>query len=198
MISFESNLRASILLGIELMRNIQILAISGSLRSKSSNTAVLQALQKLAPETTKITLYSELAHLPHFNPDLDQKPLPDFILSLRQQIKASDGIVISSPEYAHGVPGSLKNALDWLVSSIEFPGKPVALINTNPRATIALVSLTEILITMSAQIIEPANITLHIAGRSLDVNGIVVEPELSKPLKKSLSIFTQAILQRLP
>jgi chromate reductase, NAD(P)H dehydrogenase (quinone) len=195
MISFESNLRASIILGIELMRNIQILAISGSLRSKSSNTTVLQALQKLAPETIKITLYSEL---PHFNPDLDQKPLPDCILSLRQQIKASDGIVISSPEYAHGVPGSLKNALDWLVSSIEFPGKPVALINTNPRAIIALASLTEILITMSAQIIEPANITLHIAGRSLDVNGIVVEPELSKSLKKSLSIFTQAILQRLP
>ncbi|MGL5794647.1 MAG: NADPH-dependent FMN reductase [Waterburya sp.] len=179
------------------MRNIQILAISGSLRSKSSNTAVLQALQKLAPETTKITLYSELAHLPHFNPDLDQKPLPDCILSLRQQIKASDGIVISSPEYAHGVPGSLKNALDWLVSSIEFPGKPVTLINTNPRATIALVSLTEILVTMSAQIIEPANVTINIAGKGLDVNGMVVEPEISTSLKKSLNIFVQAILQTL-
>jgi NAD(P)H-dependent FMN reductase len=175
------------------MRNIQILAISGSLRSKSSNTAVLQALQKLAPETIKITLYSELAHLPHFNPDLDQKPLPDCILSLRQQIKASDGIVISSPEYAHGVPGSLKNALDWLVSSIEFPGKPVALINTNPRATIALASLKEILITMSAQIIEPANITLNVAGKGLDLDDMVVDPELSASFKKSLSTFVKAI-----
>ncbi|MGL6343672.1 MAG: NADPH-dependent FMN reductase [Waterburya sp.] len=175
------------------MRNIQIPAVSGSLRSKSSNTAVLQALQKLSPETTKITLYSELAHLPHFNPDLDQKPLPDCILSLRQQIKACDGIVISSPEYAHGVPGSLKNALDWLVSSIEFPGKPVALINTNLRATIASASLTEILTTMSAQIIEPANITLNVAGRGLDVDDIVIDPELSASLKKSLSTFVQAI-----
>jgi chromate reductase, NAD(P)H dehydrogenase (quinone) len=175
------------------MQNIQILAISGSLRSKSSNTAVLQAAQILAPETIKITLYSELAHLPHFNPDLDQEPLPNSVVSLRQQIKVSDGILISSPEYAHGVPGSLKNALDWLVSSIEFPGKPVALINTSPRSTIALASLKEILTTMSAQIVEPANITLNIAGRDLDENGIVAIPELSTSLKQSLNTFVQAI-----
>jgi len=62
---------------------------------------------------------------------------------LDQQIKLSDVILISSPEYAHGVPGSLKNALDWLVSSTEFPGKLVVLINTNPRATIALKSLKD-------------------------------------------------------
>jgi chromate reductase, NAD(P)H dehydrogenase (quinone) len=175
------------------MQNIQILAISGSLRIKSSNTTVLQAAKILAPEAVNIKLYSELTNLPHFNPDLDQEPLPDSIISLRQQIKLSDGVLISSPEYAHGVPGSLKNALDWLVSSIEFPGKPVALINTNPRATIALASLQEILTTMSAQIVEPANITLNIAGRDLDKNDIVGNSELSTSLKKSLGIFVQAI-----
>ena len=129
------------------MNKIQLLAISGSLRHYSSNTNVLQAAKTLAPPLIDISLYSELATLPHFNPDLDREPLPHAVASLRQQIDKTDGIIISSPEYAHGVPGSLKNALDWLVSSIEFPNKPVLLINTNPRATIAFSSLQEILIT---------------------------------------------------
>ncbi len=175
------------------MKNLQILAISGSLRAKSSNTAVLQAAKILALTTSEILLYSGLANLPHFNPDLDCEPLTDEVISLRQQIKSSDGIIISSPEYAHGVPGSFKNALDWLVSSTEFPGKPIALINTNPRATIALNSLTEILITMSAQIIEPANLTLNLAGRGLDAQGIVADAELSMSINKAIALFTAAI-----
>lgn len=175
------------------MKNLTILAVSGSLRSKSSNTAVLYAAKKLAPGEINIKLYSELGDLPHFNPDLDRDILPNLVVSLRKQIAASDGIIISSPEYAHGVPGSLKNALDWLVSSVEFPDKPVALINTSPRATIALASLTEILNTMSAQIIKPANITLDIAGRGLDTEGIVADPELSASLKKAIAIFVRAI-----
>lgn len=173
------------------MKHFKLLGISGSLRNKSSNTAVLNAAKILAP-SVEIVLYSQLGDLPHFNPDLDST-LPDIIEKLRRQIAASDGILISSPEYAHGVPGSLKNALDWLVSSIEFPGKPVALINTNPRATIALASLTEILNTMSARIIEPANVTLNIAGRSLDAAGIVADPELSGKLKKAINNFIEFI-----
>ena len=175
------------------MKNIQLLAISGSLRAKSSNKAVLQAAKMLAPATTEITLYSELADLPHFNPDLDIEPFPDVVVTLRQQIKSSDGIWISSPEYAHGVPGSLKNALDWLVSSTEFPGKPVALINTNPRATIALASLTEILNTMSARIIEPANITLDIAGKGLDAKAIAADGELSASLTRAIASWRSAL-----
>lgn len=175
------------------MKNMQILAISGSLRIKSSNSAVLQAASILAPEQIEIILYSGLANLPHFNPDLDCEPLPNEVIFLRQQIKSSDAIMISSPEYAHGVPGSLKNTLDWLVSSTEFPGKLVALINTNPRATIALNSLTEILVTMSAQIVEPANLTLNLAGRGLNVEGIVADEELSKSLSKAIALLVAAI-----
>lgn len=176
------------------MKNMQLLTISGSLRANSSNTFVLQAAKILAPATVDVVFYSQLSQLPHFNPDLDREPLPDPIISLRQQIKNSDGIIISSPEYAHGVPGSLKNALDWLVSSVEFPGKPVALINTNPRATIAQAALEEILLTMSAQIIDSNNLTLAIAGRGLDTQGIIADPELSVSLKKAIANFTQTIL----
>jgi NAD(P)H-dependent FMN reductase len=173
---------------------MQILAISGSLRTKSSNSAVLQAASILAPEQIEIIMYSRLANLPHFNPDLDCEPLPNEVIFLRQQIKSSDAIMISSPEYAHGVPGSLKNALDWLVSSTEFPGKLVALINTNSRATIALNSLTEILVTMSAQIIEPANL-INLAGRGLNAEGIVADEELSKSLSKAIALLVAAIVE---
>ena len=173
---------------------MRILAVSGSLRAKSSNTAVLNAAKALASEEVNIKLYSGLENLPHFNPDLDGDTLPNLVLSLRQQIAASDGILISSPEYAHGVPGSLKNALDWLVGSVEFPGKPVALINTNPRATIAQASLKEILHTMSAQIIEPASVTLNIAGRGLNAEGIVRDRELSTNIKQAIAIFARSII----
>lgn len=164
------------------MKTIQILAISGSLRAKSSNSTVLKAAQILSRDAVNLTLYSDLANLPHFNPDLDLEPFPKVVTSFRQQVKYSDGILISSPEYAHGVPGSLKNALDWLVSTIEFPGKPIALINTNPRVTIAQAALREILNTMSAKIVEPANITLDIAGKGLDTKEIVANSMLSSQL----------------
>ncbi|NJL52227.1 MAG: NAD(P)H-dependent oxidoreductase [Hydrococcus sp. SU_1_0] len=177
------------------MNNLQILAISGSLRTISSNLAGLQAAKILAAPAIDITLYTGLANLPHFNPDLDCEPFPQEVIALRQQIQSSEGIIISIPEYAHGVPGSFKNALDWLVSSSEFPGKPVAVINTNPRATIALSSLREILVTMSAQIIEPANLTLNLAGKGLDAAGIIADAELSTALRKALSLFATAILE---
>src|SRR5262245_21657419 len=100
---------------------MKILAISGSLRAHSSNAAILRAMAALAPPDVDIELYEELGRLPHFNPDLDQegavapRPVADF----RRRLAAADGVVICSPEYAHGTPGSLKNGLDWLVSVIE-------------------------------------------------------------------------------
>jgi NAD(P)H-dependent FMN reductase len=99
--------------------SLRILAISGSLRQGSSNTALLQAAIALLPEGVEMKLYAGLGDLPHFNPDLEPMEPPS-VTDLRAQVKWSDGLVISSPEYAHGVPGVLKNALDWLVSGDEF------------------------------------------------------------------------------
>ncbi len=89
----------------------------------SSNTAVLQAMAAIAPAGVTITLYDQLAELPYFNPDLDRESdtPPASVRELRERIGRADGILICSSEYAHGVPGVLKNALDWLVSSLEFP-----------------------------------------------------------------------------
>ena len=98
---------------------MRILAISGSLRTGSSNTMLLRAAVALAPQAFEVSVYDGLATLPHFNPDQDNEAAPPPVVDFRSQLHASDGVLISSPEYAHGVPGVLKNALDWVVASGE-------------------------------------------------------------------------------
>ena len=126
---------------------MRVLAISGSLRKDSTNTAALEALAGLAIGDMRVVIYRDLARLPPFNPDddLEDEPKPETIEALRAMVAACDAIVIAAPEYAHGVPGAPKNALDWLVASETFAGKTVVLINASPRAYHAQASLREIL-----------------------------------------------------
>ena len=111
---------------------MKVLAIPGSLRATSSNAALLRAAGELAPAGTELMFYDGLAALPPFSPDLDVEPLPVPVAALRAQVGAVDALAISSPEYAHGMPGSLKNALDWLVSALEPIDKPVLLVSASP------------------------------------------------------------------
>ncbi len=172
----------------------RILAISGSLRQVSSNTALLQAAIDLSPANVEIRLYGGLGNLPHFNPDLEPTEPPS-VTDLRNQLRWSDGLIISSPEYAHGIPGVLKNALDWLVSGEEFVGKPIALFNASPRAIHAQASLIEIVTTMAGRIVPEASITVSLLGRNLDAAGIVADLEISKELQSAIAAFTIAISQ---
>ena len=110
---------------------MKILAISDSLRAASVNTEVLRAAGRLAPAGVTIGLFDGIGGLPFFNSDLEGEHLPQAVTGFRAAIGAADGLLISSPEYARGVPGALKNALDWLVGSFEFPHKCVALINSS-------------------------------------------------------------------
>ena len=171
----------------------RILAISGSLRSASLSTAVLTASSLVAPPDTEIVFYTGLADLPAFNPDLDTGEPPPAVKTLRHEIGVADGLLISTPEYARGLPGSLKNALDWLVSSSEFPEKPVAVIHTSPRSVEAQAQLRLVLTTMSARLIDEASITLPLLGNSLDPNQIVSDRAFSGPLRLALANFVAAI-----
>ena len=171
----------------------RVLAISGSLRQASSNTAVLRAAVLLAPAGLQIELYAGLAGLPYFNPDHDREPWPPAVSELRRRIGDADGLLLCSPEYARGVAGVLKNALDWLVSGAEFPDKPVALINASQRATSADAALRLTLTTMSARLVEPASITLPLLGRPLDGAGIAADPDLGPALRQALATFAAAL-----
>jgi len=158
------------------------LTISGSLRAGSSNTAALEAIALLAPPHVTVRRYGELDTLPAFNPDLESGNPPVPVARLRALVGEADAIVISSPEYARGMAGALKNMLDWLVGALEFPGKPVALITTSQRAEFAPEQLKLVLTTMSARIVEPACVTLPLLGKTLTAAEIAADSVLSRQL----------------
>lgn len=172
---------------------MRILAISGSLRSGSSNTILLRAAVALAPETFEVSVYDGLATLPHFNPDLDNETVPSSVVDFRSQLQGSDGVLISSPEYAHGVPGVLKNALDWVVASGELYGKPVALLNASPRSVHAQASLKETLTVMMASLIPEASITVSLRSNKVDGASMISDPEISHALRSALVAFGRAV-----
>jgi len=172
---------------------MKILAISGSLRATSLNTVVLRAAGRLAPTGVTIELFDGIGSLPFFNSDLEGEHLPEAVAGFRAAIGAADGLLISSPEYARGVAGVMKNALDWLVASLEFPDKPVALVNTSPRAVHALAALTLTLETMSACIVKEASVTLPLLGGAHDEDSIVADEALATPLRDALARFAAAI-----
>jgi chromate reductase len=172
---------------------MRLLGFSGSLRAASTNTAALEALARLAPDGVEVTLYRDLGSLPPFNPDDDEEAPPSQVISLREWVRSCDGLLLAAPEYAHGVPGAFKNALDWLVASDVFPGKPVALINTAPRAFHAQSALRETLATMSARLIPEAFVALPLTGKTIAAKDILADLRLVEPLREALERFVQAI-----
>lgn len=183
---------------MDVNKSVNILALSGSLRARSSNTEALRAAAMLAPPTVSVRIFDGLAALPHFNPDLDLEgslpPAP--VRELREQIGAADALLICSPEYAHGVPGSLKNALDWLVSAPEMVCKPIGLINTSPRSTHAYASLAETLRTMSTVVVPAASVELPLAGTGFDAAAIVAIPVFADALAASIDSLVGAVDQK--
>jgi NAD(P)H-dependent FMN reductase len=174
-------------------RPLRILAISGSLRARSSNTSLLHLAIDAAPEDVRITMYDGLATLPHFNPDDDLDVPPGPVLDLRARVGEADGLLFCSPEYAHGVPGSLKNALDWLVASVELPHKPVALLNASPWATHAQASLIETLTVMSTRIVHEASVTIPVARGDIAPDGTIASAEIRQAVRAALDAFARAI-----
>ena len=171
---------------------VRVLAISGSLRKASSNSAVVSAAVRVAPVGIVVSVYGELADVPPFNPDLDTDTAPVGVVKFRAALEACDAILICSPEYAHGVSGVLKNALDWIVGSGELMDKPIALINASGRATLAYASLRETLTTMSGRVIEDASVTIPLDGWRSDAASIAEDVHLSGRLKASLAALAHA------
>lgn len=171
---------------------MKILAISGSLRKLSLNSMLLRAMSRLAPSNVKINVYSGLGDLPLFNPDIEVSD-PKIVADLRMQIFSADAVIISSPEYAHGVTGAMKNALDWMVGCEAFLNKPVALLNASPRAIHAHASLLEILTVMSSRLINEACVTLPIIGYKLNEDEIVTHLEISQIIHSVINSLQNAV-----
>ncbi len=172
---------------------MNLLAICGSLRKASINAALLRAARRVAPPGMEVAVFDGVGELPLFNPDLEAR-LPAPVLALHAAVASSDALLIASPEYAHGVTGSIKNTLDWLVSFEPFVGKPVAVLNASPRAHHADAALRETLKTMSAVIVEPASLSIPLLGARLDEDGMVADSGVSSAITRSLAALRAAVI----
>ena len=176
------------------MSTLNFLAISGSLRAESLNSALLRATARLAPESISVRVFQDLGDLPLFNPDIESTN-PEPVAKLRSQIIAADALIIASPEYAHGITGALKNALDWMVGSEAFVNKPIALFNAAPRAIHAYASLREVVTMMSARVVNESSIIVPVSGSKLDEDGIYADPDISVSIRAALRTLSHAAVK---
>lgn len=179
--------------------DLQVLAVAGSLRAASINAAFCRAAARLAgvhlQDRLQVQVFGGLGELPPFNPDLETDP-PAAVRHWREQVDRADALLIASPEYAHGVSGVMKNALDWLVSFEGFVHKPVAVVNTSPRAHHACDALLETLRTMSATIVADASVTLPLLGSPCTTEEAMVHSPTVAPMITAAMSSLAAFLRR--
>ncbi|MDG4885148.1 NADPH-dependent FMN reductase [Mesorhizobium sp. WSM4884] len=173
---------------------IEILAISGSLRAASTNSALIAALAANAPADCRVVIYGGLGRLPIFNPDDEGERTPREAARLIDAVTRADGVIVSCPEYAHGVPGGLKNALDWLVSRDAAVGKPAMLVHASPRSLYARAALAEIMRTMSFAMYEKAPLEIALLGKKpLEVEAILAEAASRQAMRNEVQSFADFI-----
>jgi chromate reductase len=173
---------------------VKILAIAGSLQKRSSNKALLALAGRRAPGGVEMVLCSSTGELPHYNPDLETgEPLP-IVTQWRGELRAADGVLIASPEYGHGVPGSLKNALDWIVGSGDLFEKPVAVTCAAQgpgRGRMGLAMLVQTLRAIDAKLVwtEP----VIVPRASIDERGEIMDPDVERQLDAVVSALVAAV-----
>ncbi len=133
---------------------MNFLAVSGSARLASTNTAMLRALQSAGGSVHAVTIYDCIGELPVFSPDLEYPNPPKQVAEFAKAIEDADGLIFASPEYVRSIPGGLKNALDWLVSRNELTGKPIVLAHASHRGDDMLRQLRIVLGTVSERFNE--------------------------------------------
>lgn len=169
---------------------IKIFAIAGSLRKNASNATILKAIAAMAPAAIDFDIYGRLGELPLFN-DSDDAPEP--VVDFRRRIAEADGVFICTPEYAFGVPGVLKNSLDWTVSSGEFDGKPVAFISAATGGENAYASLLLTLTALSARLVEGSTLLISFVRSKLDEKGGIKDPATYNAVKSVLDVLINSI-----
>ena len=171
-----------------------VLALCGSLRKASINAALLRAAARLAAPGADIEVAGWLGRLPLFNPDLEgEAELPRAVQALHLAVANADALLIASPEYAHGLSGTIKNTLDWLVSFEPFIHKPVAIINASPRAHHADDALRETLRTMSAGLVGERSFAVELLGAGMDERAMLASPGVAAVVAEALAALRAEI-----
>jgi chromate reductase, NAD(P)H dehydrogenase (quinone) len=164
-------------------KSTRILAISGSLRATSSNNAILKVVAGMVSPGVEFIIYNGVGNLPHFN---DSQEIPAAVQDFYNQLAAADGVFICTPEYAFGVPGSLKNALDWTVGTGDFVGKPVALVTASSVGDKAHAALLHTLTAISADIVEGGTLLVSFIRSKMNDKGEIADTATYQAIKEVL------------
>ena len=154
---------------------LHLVAISGSLRAGSYNTALLRNLLEMTPPSLKITIHG-IGEIPLFNEDVEAQGTPAAVAALHRAIRASDGVIIATPEYNHGIPGVLKNTLDWLSRGQPhgFYGVPSALIggsNGMIGTTRSQAATRQTLAALNSPCLPQPQVLVSLVQKKIDANG---------------------------
>lgn len=170
---------------------IRILGISGSLRATSSNNTIMKIVAGMMPAGVEFTIFAGLAGLPHFD---DRDPMPSEVEEFRNELGEADGVFICTPEYAFGVPGSLKNALDWTVGTGDFVNKPVALVTASSVGDRAHASLLHTLTAISADIVEGGTLLIPFIRSKLNEKGEISDAATFEALQSVVNALVHTIM----
>ncbi len=173
------------------MKNI--LAISGSLRAKSTNLTIIENIAQMFAGRIQVTIYRGLANLPHFNPDLEIAAPVAEVADLRRQIREAAGVLICTPEYVFSIPGALKNALEWTVGTSDFAGKPTALITASSLGEKTHESLFLVLKTIEARITESTALLISGARTKVNAEGLITDAPTIEALNLVIESFLREI-----
>ena len=171
----------------------KIVAISGSTRTNSTNESLLKVIANLYGEKLDVQIYNGLAELPHFNPDLDNETVPLNVKAFRDLIEKADGVIICTPEYVFSLPGSLKNAIEWTVSTTVFLEKPVALIVASGLGEKTYESLALIMNTVGAKIGDDARLLIQGTRSKLNGQGELTDESTLQSIHKLMNSFMETI-----
>lgn len=171
-----------------------VVGFAGSLRQASYNRALLRAAVELAPPGMTIAVHV-LDAIPVYNGDVEAAGIPEAVTALKTAIRAADGVLIITPEYNHGIPGVLKNAVDWLSRGAKpqtFDAKPVAIGGTTPGGfgtRGAQYQLRQCLTPLNAFVMPQPSLMLPGAGEKFDAAPALVDPKTRETLGRFLAGF---------
>jgi len=171
----------------------KILCISGSTKSRSTSLSFLQYIARSFEGLLEVEIYNNIGILPHFNPELDNENLPEKVKDFRRKIEIADAILFCSPEYVFSLPGSLKNAIEWTVSTTLFSSKPVAIIITAAVGEKAFESLSLIMTTIEAIVPETSKLLIKGAKGKISSNGIINDEKTQKQIDKTVKSLIKNI-----
>ena len=171
----------------------KVLAISGSTRKNSNNEAILNAIAELYKDLIDVQIFDGIEKLPHFNPDIEDENLDSSVVNFRKQIEKSDGVIICTPEYVFSIPGSLKNAIEWTVSTVVFSEKPIALITAATSGNKAHEELYLVMKTLSAKVSNDSRVLIQGPKKKIDRSGKIIDENTLNEIKEMMNIFIESM-----